>query len=38
MKEIHAEIEIDTSAERVSEVLMDLAAYPEWNPFISAER
>lgn len=34
MKEIYAEIEIDTSAARVWEILMDFAAYPEWNPFI----
>jgi hypothetical protein len=34
MKEIYAEIEIDTSAARVWEILMDFASYPEWNPFI----
>jgi len=34
MKEICAEIEIDTSAACVWKILMDFAAYPEWNPFI----
>ena len=33
-KEIHTEIEIDSAAERVWEVLIDLPAYPEWNPMI----
>lgn len=31
---IHTEIEINTPAERVWEVLTDLAAYTEWNPMI----
>jgi hypothetical protein len=34
MKEIHTEIEIHAPAERIWQVLTDLAAYPEWNPFI----
>jgi hypothetical protein len=34
MKEIHTEIEIHAPAERVWRVLTDLAAYPEWNPFV----
>lgn len=34
MRRVQSEIEIDASAERVWEVLMDFDAYPEWNPFI----
>jgi hypothetical protein len=34
MKELHSEIEIDASAERVWGVLTDFGSYPEWNPFI----
>ena len=34
MKELHSQIEIEASAERVWQVLTDFAAYPEWNPFI----
>ena len=34
MKELHSEIEIDASAERVWGILTDFASYPEWNPFI----
>lgn len=34
MKELHSEIEIDTSAELVWGVLTDFASYPEWNPFV----
>jgi hypothetical protein len=31
---VHTEIEINAPAQRVWEVLTDLAAYPEWNPMI----
>jgi hypothetical protein len=34
MKELHSEIEIDASAERVWGVLTDFPSYPHWNPFI----
>ena len=34
MKEIHSEIEIDASAERVWQILTDFDSFPEWNPFI----
>ncbi len=34
MKEIHTEIDIDAPAEKVWRVLIDFAAYPEWNPFV----
>jgi uncharacterized protein YndB with AHSA1/START domain len=33
-EEIITEIVIDAPAERVWEVLADLASYPEWNPRI----
>jgi hypothetical protein len=34
MKELHSEIEINASAERVWCVLTDFASYPQWNPFV----
>jgi len=34
MKELHSEIEINASAERVWDILTDFASYPQWNPFI----
>jgi hypothetical protein len=34
MAEIHTEMIIAASAERVWQVLTDLAAYPEWNPLV----
>ncbi len=34
MKELHSEIEIAASAERVWDILTDFASYPQWNPFI----
>jgi len=34
MKELHSEIEIEASAERVWKVLTNIAAFPQWNPFI----
>jgi len=33
-KEIRTEIEIESSAERVWNLLTDFAHFPEWNPFI----
>ena len=33
-KQLHAEVEIQATPDRVWEVLTDLAAYHEWNPFI----
>lgn len=33
-KEISTEIEIFASADRVWQILMDFAAYPQWNPYI----
>jgi hypothetical protein len=34
MKELHSEIEIAATAERVWRVLTDFPSYPQWNPFI----
>lgn len=34
MYELHTEIEIDASAERVWRILTDFDAYPCWNPFV----
>jgi hypothetical protein len=34
MKQLHSEIEIKASAERVWQVLTNFAAFPQWNPFI----
>ncbi len=34
MKEVFSEIEIQAPAERVWQVLIDFASYPDWNPFI----
>ena len=34
MKELHSEIEINSPAQCVWEVLTDFASYPQWNPFI----
>ena len=33
MASVRSEIEIDAPVERVSAILWDLDAYPEWNPF-----
>ena len=30
---VHAEVEIDAPAERIFDILADLASYGEWNPF-----
>jgi hypothetical protein len=37
-KQLHAQIDIHASRERVWEVLTDFPAYPEWNPFITQAR
>jgi hypothetical protein len=34
MREVHSEIEIDATPERLWQVLTDFGAYPQWNPFI----
>jgi len=34
MHELHTEIEIQATPERIWSVLTDFAAYPQWNPFI----
>jgi len=34
-KNIHTEIEISASAERVWEILSDFESYPSWNPFVT---
>ena len=34
MKELHSQIDINASAERVWRLLTDFASYPQWNPFI----
>lgn len=34
MHQLHTQIEIRSSPERVWSVLMDFAAYPTWNPFV----
>ncbi|MCA1992437.1 MAG: SRPBCC domain-containing protein [Coleofasciculus sp. S288] len=34
MKELHSEIEIQASDERVWKLLTDFASFPQWNPFI----
>lgn len=33
-KQLVSQIDIDATPEQVWEILTDLAAYPEWNPFI----
>jgi hypothetical protein len=34
VKELHSEIEIAASAQRVWDILTDFYSYPQWNPFI----
>jgi hypothetical protein len=34
MRQLHSEVEIDATPERVWSILMDFPAFPEWNPFI----
>jgi len=36
MKKIETEIIINTTPERVWEILIDFENYPNWNPFIRA--
>jgi hypothetical protein len=36
MKRIERTIDIDASAERVWQVLVDFAHYPDWNPFVTS--
>ena len=36
MRQIHTEIIIQASAQRVWDVLTNFEAYPEWNPFITS--
>ncbi len=38
MKEIHTEIVVDASAERVRSMLTNFENYPNWNPFIKSIR
>ena len=38
MSELYANIEIDASAKKVWDILMDFDRYPEWNPFIKSIR
>jgi hypothetical protein len=38
VKELHTEIEIAASPERVWRELTDFAKYPEWNPLLPAAR
>jgi hypothetical protein len=34
MKELHTDIEIQASAERVWQIFTDFASLPQWNPFV----
>jgi len=34
MQKLHTEIDVDASPQAVWKILMDFAAYPEWNPFV----
>ena len=34
MKELRTEIEIQSTAERVWQLLTDFPSFPQWNPFI----
>ncbi len=36
MKQLHTEIEINASVERIWEILTDFKKYPEWNPFVKS--
>jgi hypothetical protein len=34
MKELHSEIEIQATDEKVWQILTDFASFPQWNPFL----
>ena len=36
MKQIRTEVEIQSSPDRIWQVLTDFAAFPDWNPFIKS--
>ena len=36
MKQIRTEVEIESSPDRIWQVLTDFAAFPGWNPFIKS--
>ena len=36
MKQLHTEIDINASVEKIWEILTDFKNYPEWNPFVKS--